>query len=79
MDIKDLFLHGDQFVNHTMGATANHGVALPVASNLDKKYLTEAMMNSLFSVTDGSASYIYQDGAIHMDILGRISDTTPKQ
>lgn len=79
LDIKDLFLHGDQFVNHTMGATANHGVALPVASNLDKKYLTETMMNSLFAVTDGSASYLWEDGAVHMDILGKISDSSPKQ
>ena len=79
LDIKDLFLHGDQFVNHTMGATANHGVALPVASNLDKKYLTEAMMNSLFSVTDGSASYMYEDGMANFSILGRITETSPQQ
>lgn len=78
LDMKDLFIHGDQFVNHTMGATANHGLALPVASNLDKKYITEAMMNTLFAVTDGSASYIYQDGMVHLDILGRITDTSPK-
>lgn len=78
LDIKDLFIHGEQFVNHTMSAAANHGVALPVASNLDKKYLTEAMMNSLFAVTDGSASYLYEDGMVHMDILGRIRDTSPK-
>lgn len=78
LDVKDLFLHGDQFVNHTMGATANHGLAIPVASNLDKKYLTEAMMNSLFATTDGTASYLKEDGMVHMDILGRLSDTTPK-
>lgn len=78
LDMKDLFLHGDQLVNHTMGATANHGIALPVASNLDKKYLTEAMMNSLFADTGGTASYIYQDGSIHMDILGRLRETSPQ-
>ena len=78
LDIKDLFLHGDQFVNHTMGATANHGVALPVASSLDKKYLTETMMNSLFADTGGTASYIKQDGMVHLDILGRLRETSPK-
>ena len=28
IDVKDLFLHGDQFVNFAMSAAANHGVAL---------------------------------------------------
>ena len=74
LDMKDLFLHGDQFVNH---ALASHFPALPVASNLDKKYLTEAMMNALFAVTDGTASYIRQDGVIHFDILGKIRETSP--
>ena len=77
LDVKDLFLHGGQFVNHTMGATANHGLAIPEVGDLNKKYLTEAMMNSLFSTTDGSASYILQDGVVHFDILGKIAETTP--
>lgn len=79
LDMKDLFLHGDQFVNHTMGATANHGLALPVATDLEKKYITEAMMNSLFADTGGTASYIKQDGMVHLDILGRLRETTPTQ
>lgn len=76
LDVKDLFLHGDQFINHAH-ANAAHFPALPVASNLDKKYLTETMMNALFATTDGSASYIYEDGVMHMDILGRIRETSP--
>ena len=75
LDVKDLFLYGDQFVNHALSA---HFPALPVASNLDKKYLTETMMNELFAVTDGSASYIKQDGVLHLDILGRIRETSPQ-
>ena len=75
-DIKDLFLHGDQFVNHALGG--GRMPAIPVVSNLDKKYLTETMMNAMFADTGGTASYIYDDGSLHMDILGRIRDTSPK-
>lgn len=77
LDMKDGFLHGGQFVNHTMGAAANHGLGLPVVSDLNKKYPTEAMMNSLFTTSDGSASYIYEDGSVHLEILGKLSETTP--
>lgn len=74
LDIKDLFLYGDQFVNHAMSAAANHGVAMPTAA-LDHKYLTEAMVDSLF-VTAGS-EYVREDGVMHMNILGRQMETTP--
>lgn len=77
LDIKDMFLHGGQFVNHAMSASANHGVAIPVVSDLNKKYISEAMMNSLFTTSDGSASYIIQDGSVHFDILGKLVEGTP--
>lgn len=74
IDVRDLFLYGDQFVNHTMGAAANHGIALPTAT-LDKKYPTEAMVDSLFK-TEGS-EYVREDGVVHLNILGRQRDATP--
>lgn len=73
LDIKDLFLYGDQFVNHAMSAADNHGLALPTAA-LDTKYPTDAMVESLF-VTPGS-EYVRQDGVVHLDILGRQVETT---
>lgn len=73
LDVKDLFLYGDQFVNHAMDAAANHGLALPT-STLDTKYPTDAMIESLF-VTAGS-EYVRQDGVCHLDILGRQVETT---
>ena len=77
LDVKDIFLRGGQFVNHAMGAAANHGIGLPELSDLNKKYPTEAMMNSLFTTSDGSASYIYEDGSVHLDIMGKLRETTP--
>ena len=75
LDIKDGFIHGGQFINHAnLGGFAP---ALPAASDLNKKYLTEAMMNALFATSDGSASKIYQDGVLHLDILGKLRESTP--
>lgn len=75
LDLKDLFLYGDQFLNIAPTAAANHGLAIPTAA-MEKKYLTDALIESLF-VTAGS-EYIRQDGVVHLNILSRIgNDTTP--
>lgn len=77
VDLKDLFEHGDQFVNHAMSASANHGLALPTAT-LDKKYPTDAMVESLFK-TAGS-EYIREDGVVMLNILTRMSpDSTARR
>lgn len=77
LDARDLFMHGDQFVNHAMTAAANHGIAMPGsgASDVDKKWPTEAMINSLFK-TVGS-EFVREDGVVHLNILSRVRDTTP--
>lgn len=75
IDLADLFNYGDQFVNHTMGAAANHGLALPTANNAGRKYVTDAMMESLF-VTAGT-DYVKIDGVAMLNVLTRIpSDHT---
>lgn len=75
IDLADLYNYGDQFVNHAMGAAANHGLALPSTNNAGRKYVTDAMMESLF-VTAGT-DYVKMDGVLHMNILTRIpADTT---
>lgn len=74
-DVKDLFLHGDQFVNHAMSAANNHGLALPAADPEDR-WATEALVDSLF-VTAGQ-EYVREDGVVHLEILSNIGgDTTP--
>lgn len=74
LDLKDLFLKGDQFVNHTMGAAANHGLAIPTAA-LDTKYPTDAMIESLFKTAN--VDYVREDGVVHLDVLSRLVETTP--
>lgn len=76
VDIRDLLLHGDQFLNHAADVAANHGLALPPATlDATKKYPTEAMVNSLF-VTAGT-DYIREDGLVSLNILSRLRESTP--
>lgn len=76
LDTKDLFLYGDQFVNFAQSEAANHGFSLPTAT-MNKYYPLESEMNAIFATTDGTKSYIRQDGITHLNIMGRLSETTP--
>lgn len=73
IDVRDLFMYGDQFVNHADAAFANQ-VAIPAASG-NHRYVTEAIIDGLF-VTDGTES-VKQDGVVSLSIAGRQVDTTP--
>lgn len=74
VDVKDLFLHGEQFVNFTLGDADAGLVAIPEAT-LKRKYATAAEMGTLFD----SASAIDAmkiDGLVTLNILGQQVDTT---
>lgn len=74
VDLKDLFLYGDQFVNFALTATDAGLVAAPSAT-LDKRYATEAMIDGLF--VGAGADLVKQDGVVRLSILGSLKDTTP--
>lgn len=74
IDVKDLFLYGDQFINVTPTVAGHHALAVP-GDGGPVKYLTEAMIKSLF-VTAGS-EYVREDGICHLNVLGRLTETTP--
>lgn len=74
VDLKDLFLYGDQFINFALTETNAGLVALPTAA-LDKRYVTEAMIDGLFVST--GADMVKQDGVVQLNILGSLKDTTP--
>lgn len=73
LDLKDLFLYGDQFLNYDLGGYAP---ALPAVNAPCPKFVTEAMVDALFATTDGTKSYIRQDGVCNFNILSRIKETT---
>jgi len=73
LDVKDLFIYGDQFVNFANTDATKNFVALPTAT-LQSNYVSDADVQGLFS----SANYnVRQDGVIQLSILGALQDTTP--
>lgn len=74
LDIKDLYLYGDQFTNYNLGLDSNV-VALPSAS-LNKRYAVDADADNLFKAAS-PANTIRQDGIVNLNILGTQTETSP--
>ena len=74
VDLKDLFLYGDQFLNYSL---SGYAPALPAVNEPCPKFVTEEMVDALFVTTDGTKSYIRQDGVCNFNILSRLQETTP--
>lgn len=71
VDVRDLFMHGDQFVR---GSQA-YELPLP-ATDGNLIYPTAAMYDALFVEQTGTAQHIEQDGLISMIIAGNQTDFT---
>ena len=72
VDMRDLFLHGEQFLNFVPDANMS-AVTLPSAVN-QKRYPTAMDIDDLFA---GTAKTIRQDGVVHLGISGRQREVTP--
>lgn len=75
IDVKDLLLYGEQFVNFAVTDTNYGAVALPTTA-LNKKYASATDADAMF--VSGSANLVKQDGVANLDILGALEDTTPQ-
>lgn len=74
LDLKDLFIHGDQFFNFNPAAVTNSNfVNLPTTA-LGAVYPSTGDIDALFS---GAAKTLAQDGVVQLEILGQLRDTTP--
>lgn len=74
VDIRDIYLYGDQFINLPEGTAGYNMIALPDA-NLNHKYASDADLDGLF-VTADTAIYARQDGVVSLQILGAQVDQT---
>lgn len=74
VDMKDLALYGDQFVNFALTATDAGFVALPTAA-MNKRFPDAAMVDALFK-TPATQNKVRADGVVDLRILGRIEETT---
>lgn len=75
VDMRDLFIFGDQFVNYDLVAdgTGSH-VVLPDAS-YKARFATSAMADALFAAA-APANVIRTDGVCSLSILGKIANET---
>lgn len=75
VDIKDILLYGDQFLNFATSATDANIVDLPSAANL-MRYADGDDADALF-VGASPANLIREDGIVSLSIAGRQTDTSP--
>lgn len=76
VDLRDLFLYGEQFVNFSLAATDAGMVAMPTAA-LQKRYPTEAMADALWSDQVTPLELVREDGVVSMQIQSHQMDQTP--
>lgn len=82
IDIKDLFLYGDQFINKAMSFAAPiydtvNMVKLPSADMTNTKYPSSVDADKLFVTDTAGTGMVKQDGILTLHILGRQIDTSP--
>lgn len=77
VDVKDLFIYGDQFINYAKTATNKNIVNLPDATLDNKKYPATTDLDNLFVTKTAGTGKINADGIVNLSILGRLEDTTP--
>jgi hypothetical protein len=74
VDMRDLFLYGDQFVNFAMTETDAGMVAVPTAA-LEKRYASATDADALFK-SAAPANLIRSDGVVNLSIAGMQRDAT---
>lgn len=74
VDLRDLFLYGDQFVNFALTETDAGMVALPTTT-MGKRYVSSADMDALFSAAS-PANKIRSDGVVRLSIASSTVDRT---
>lgn len=73
LDMKDLFMHGDQFMNVAPTTTNINALALPTAGGVWKYPTNQAMLDTLFVSANAYASV---DGIVSLNIKGNLKDTS---
>lgn len=70
VDMRDLYLHGDQFVNHT---NPINSAAIPSATNLDKSFVSPTDIENLFVGSTDADRQLRTDGICVMMIASKAS------
>lgn len=76
-DLKDYFLHGEQFINYAV-ADITSKADLPDTAIVNKRYADATDADNLFVGATAATRLVTQDGVVHLDILSHLEDTTPQ-
>lgn len=77
LDTKDLFLYGDQFLNHDLSAATGiprHG---PASGIVTSKFTTTGFVDGLF-VAANTTNLVNHDGIVRLTIKSALRDTSPE-
>lgn len=75
VDIRDLFLYGEQFTNISLSDAASSFVALPDAT-LNQQWPADADIDGLFTGSVNSARRVRQEGIVSLNVRSRQIDQT---
>lgn len=75
VDLVDLFVHGDQFVNFALTETNAGLVALPTSA-MQKKYPSLTDVQGLFVGTTAATRLVRQDGIVTLSVASALQDRT---
>lgn len=78
VDIKDLLVYGDQFVNFTVAGSEVNQAALPVAATLQRRYASATDADGLFTGSTAATRLFDIDGVCSLTIHGAQVDNSPK-
>lgn len=79
VDLKDLLLYGDQFVNWDLSSVSGRNkVALPNAALSNKRYPASTDADALFVDTTAGNGSVILDGVCSLVILGQQIETSPQ-
>jgi uncharacterized protein YuzE len=77
VDIRDLFLHGDQFTNVDLSSVSDLSLASLPDTDFQRRFPDATDAANLFVDSAGTARTIRQDGVLNLTILGTQMDHTP--
>lgn len=76
VDMRDLFMYGEQFVNHALTDTDANIINLPSTTDLSKRYPATTDMDNMFTVTTAGVSNVHADGITTLQIASSVRDFT---
>lgn len=77
IDVRDILMYGDQFINFALTATDAGLVALPTAG-LQRRYVASTDIDALFVDAAGGKNLVRHDGVVTLNVNTSVYDRSPR-